>query len=178
MDYFKGAPSDEGHESFGAIQVGMKSGPDAEEARWAFFLTVFFRVVALLWIVQGLEQWRQIVAPASGSFLELSPAGVSATIFFAVLNPIAAVGLWLVAPWGGVVWLLTLLAQMFVASIKPSFFFGGVWIKWFDGGLLVAYLLLSWRANVASGDVGPVDRLLEWTIDKLRAGVRGKPSAD
>jgi hypothetical protein len=177
MDYFKAAQSDEDYEASGAIQVGMKSGPDAEEARWGLILTVFFRVVAMLWIVQGLEQWRQIVAPASGSFLDLSPAGVSATIFFAVLNPIAAVGLWLVAPWGGVVWLLTLLAQIFVASIKPSFFIGGAAIKWLDGALLTAYLLLSWRANVASGDIGPIDHLIEWAVGKLRR--RGRdPSAE
>jgi len=169
MNFYKGAEkSDEARESFAAIRVGVKAGPDAEEARWTFFLTVFFRVIALVWIFEGLEKWLRILAPAEGSFLDYSTGSVAATIFFAVLDLVAAVGLWLVAPWGGVVWLLTLLAQAFVASIKPSFFFGGDWTRWFDGFLFVLYLLLSWRANVASGEIGPVDRALENAHDLIR----------
>ncbi len=170
MDFYKGAEkkSDEARGSFAAIHVGVKAGPDAQEARWTFFLTVFFRVVALTWIFEGLEQWRRILAPAAGSFLDYSAGSVSATIFFAVLDLVSAVGLWLIAPWGGVVWLLTLLAQLFVASIKPSFFYGGDWIRWFDGFLFVLYLVLSWRANVASGEIGPVDRALENAQDLVR----------
>ncbi len=169
MDFYKGAEkSDETRGSFAAIHVGVKAGPDAPEARWTFFLTVFFRVVALLWIFEGLEQWRRILAPDADSFLDYSTGSVVATIFFAVLNLVSAVGLWLVAPWGGVVWLLTLLAQVFVASIKPSFFYGGDGIRWFDGLLFVLYLVLSWRANVASGEIGPIDRALESAHDMVR----------
>jgi hypothetical protein len=152
------------NDSSGIIRVGAKPGPEAAEARWALALTFFFRAVSLLWIIEGLEQWRRIVAPATGSFLDLSPAAMSATIFFAVLNPIAAVGLWLVAPWGGVVWLLTLFAQVFVIVAKPSFFpFGGT-LKIADGVLLALYLFLSWRANSVSEGGSTVDR----TIARLR----------
>ncbi len=97
-----------------------------------------------------------------------------ATIFFAVIDLVAAVGLWLVAPWGGVVWLLTLMAQVFVVSIKPAFFFGGAWIKLFDCVLLVAYLSLSWRANIASGDAGPAGRLVEKVRGLLRSRLSGR----
>lgn len=161
MDYFKGGIDEASQQSAAAIQVGVKAGPDAEEARWALVLTIFFRVIALLWIIEGLEQWLRILTPTAGSFLDLSASGVAATIFFAVLDLVAAVGFWLVAPWGGVVWLLTLLAQIFVVSVKPSFFFGGGWLRPFDGALLIAYLVLSWRANVASGESGAADRLIE-----------------
>jgi hypothetical protein len=169
MDYFKGARDDDARESSAAIQVGVKAGPDAEEARWTFFLTVFFRVVALWWIVEGLAQWRRILAPAEGSFLDYSTGSITATIFFAVLDLVAAVGLWLIAPWGGVVWLLTLLAQFFVATIKPSFFFAGGGIRWLDGLLLALYLFLSWRANVASGEFGLLDRLFDKALGLVRS---------
>jgi hypothetical protein len=153
-------------ERSGAIHVGAKPGPEAAEAFWTRVLTIYLRIVSLLWIVQGLEQWRRIVAPASGSFLDLSTATISATIFFAVLNPIAAVGLWLVAPWGGVVWLLTLFAQVFVIVVKPSFFpFAGA-LKFADGALLALYLFLSWRASASSEQGGGVDRLLFWLREK------------
>jgi hypothetical protein len=150
----------EERETGSAIQVGVKAGPDAEEARWSFALTVFFRLMSILWIAEGLAQWRRILEPSSISFLDHSNADISATIFFAVLDPVAAVGLWLVAPWGGVVWLLTLLAQIFVVSVKPAFFLGGSWNKLFDGALLAAYLFISWRANVAAGETGAIDRMI------------------
>ncbi|MGO9391994.1 DUF6163 family protein [Rhodoblastus sp.] len=176
MDFYKGAEkNDETGGSFAAIHVGVKAGPDAQEERWTFFLTVFFRLVALLWIFEGLEQWRRILAPDADSFLDYSTGSVAATIFFAVLNLIAAVGLWLVAPWGGVVWLLTLLAQVFVASIKPSFFYGGDWIRWFDGLLFALYIVLSWRANVASGEIGPIDRGLKKAHDLVRKLIAYRP---
>jgi hypothetical protein len=177
MDYFKGAGDDGARESSAAIQVGVKAGSDAEEARWTFYLTVFFRVVALWWIVEGLAQWRRILAPAEGSFIEYSAGSIAATIFFAVLDLVAAVGLWLIAPWGGVVWLLTLLAQFFVATIKPTFFFSGGGIRWLDGLLLALYLFLSWRANSASGEFGPLDRMFDKALGLIRSRKRQQGSS-
>ena len=161
MDYFKRGRSEPIGDSSPAIQVGVKAGPDAEEARWALIQTLFFRTVSILWIVGGLLQWRRILAPESGSFLDLSPASMSATVFFSVLDLVAAVGLWLIAPWGGVVWLLTVLAQFYVASIKPSFFWLGGGVRLFDLILVAGYLFLSWRAHVASGEGGGIERLIE-----------------
>ena len=177
MDYFKGARDDDARESTAAIQVGVRAGSDAEEARWTFILTVFFRVVALWWIAEGLAQWRRILAPAEGSFIEYSAGSIAATIFFAVLDLVAAVGLWLIAPWGGVVWLLTLLAQFFVATIKPTFFFAGGGIRWLDGLLLALYLFLSWRANAASGEFGPLDRLFDKALGRIRSRKRPQGSS-
>jgi hypothetical protein len=147
-----------------AIQVGAKPGADAEQARWTFLLTLFFRAVAMLWIVEGLDQWRRILDPA-GAFLDGSGAVAAAVIFFAVLNLVAAVGLWMVAPWGGVVWLLTLMAQIYVSAIKPSFFIGGdLAVKVLDGGLLAIYLFLSWRVNRANGERSALDRLVDGAL--------------
>jgi hypothetical protein len=161
MDYLKRGKSEPIGDSSPAIQVGVKAGPDAEEARWALIQILFFRAVSILWIVEGLLQWRRILAPEAGSFLDLSTATMSATIFFAVLDLVAAVGLWLIAPWGGVVWLLTVLAQVYVASIKPSFFSLGGGVRFFDLVLVAGYLFLSWRAHIASGEGGGIERLIE-----------------
>jgi hypothetical protein len=151
-----------------AIQVGVKAGPDAEEARWTALLTLYFRVLSLAWIVMGLEHWRRILAPDGGSFLDVSHSVMAATIFFAVLDLVAAVGLWLVAPWGGAVWLSTVLALMFVISTKPSFFVGGAALTYLLGALVALYLFLSWRANAASGEGGAMDRLLRALWARLR----------
>ena len=45
----------------------------------------------------------------------MRPAMASAVIFFGVLDLVAAVGLWLATPWGGVLWLLAAVSQIFVA---------------------------------------------------------------
>lgn len=161
-------------EDSGAIKVGARPGPEAEEARRIFALTLFVRIVALLWILQGLELWLRIIAPAHGSFDELSAATISAIVFFAVLDPVAAVGLWLLAPWGGVVWLLTLIAQFFVLMVKPSFFLFGGALKLVDAVLFALYLFLSWRADSLSGEPSAIDDL----IARLRALTRRNNTRD
>ena len=169
MDYFDRMRREDNQEFNAAIRVGVKAGPDAEQSRWTTWLTVFMRLVCLLWIAQGLAQWARIISPAEGSFLDLTGASMAATVFFAVLDLVAAVGLWLVAPWGGVVWLLTLFAQIFVSALRPNFFYGGFTLKIVNGVLLAVYLLLSWRANLAAGQTNFVDGLIDWVKLAVRA---------
>ena len=54
MDYFDPMGRQDARESFAAIRVGVKPGPDAAQARWSLTLVIFMRMVSLLWIVQGL----------------------------------------------------------------------------------------------------------------------------
>ena len=42
-----------------------------------------------------------------------------------MIDLLAAVGMWLATPWGGVLWLLVTLSQIAVAIAVPSFFDGG-----------------------------------------------------
>jgi hypothetical protein len=153
-----------------AIQVGAKPGRDAEQARWTFLLAIFFRATALLWIAAGLDQWLRILSlTGGGTFPDGSVAVAAAVIFFAVLDLVAAVGLWMIAPWGGVVWLLTVTAQIYVSAMKPGFFAGGrFFVTGADGVLLALYLFLSWRVNRANGETGPLDRLYDRALALAR----------
>jgi len=161
-----------------AIQVGSRPDADAEQARWTFLLTLFFRLVALLWIVEGLDQWRRILT-STGGFLDASAAVTTAVIFFAVMDLVAAIGLWMVAPWGGVVWLLTLMAQFFVAAMKPAFFTGGgALTKGVDAALLAVYLFLSWRVNRANGERGALDALVDGALARVQRKVTKDVSAE
>ncbi len=159
-------------EDSGVIRVGARPAHEADETRRLFGLTLFVRVVAMLWIVLGLEQWLRIVAPAQGSFTGLTPATMTAIVFFAVLDPVAAVGLWLLAPWGGVVWLLTLVAQFFVVSAKPSFFLLGGALKFVDVVLFALYVILSWRADSLSGEPSMIADILARLRGLARRGDR------
>lgn len=161
------------HDRAGVIDFTARRGLEAEEARRVYALALFSRVVALIWIVIALEPWRRIMAPAGGSLDDLSFSMAAATLFFAVLDPVAAVGLWLLAPWGGAVWLLTLTARVFVAWRKPSFFYAPEASIAVGLVLLVAYLVLSWRANRAVEEESAAERALTGLCAGLGAKILG-----
>ena len=88
--------------------VGALTPEDAKAARWTLALVWFMRTMAVVWIAKGLFNWTILLGadPAMANILELSGPMAAAVCFFAVADLVAAVGLWLAAPWGGVLWLL------------------------------------------------------------------------
>ncbi len=113
--------------------------------RWGLYLVIYMRVLAVIWLAQGLMQWRHILAPEGGS-IDTLPLFESATIiFFSITNLVAAVGLWLAVPWGGVLWLFAISAQMFLIGFV-GMIDGGRLILALDVALIVAYFVLSWYA--------------------------------
>jgi nicotinamide riboside transporter PnuC len=106
---------------------------------------IFMRLLALIWIAQGLAQWSAVLLPSQPLFDKVSQVWGGAVIFFAVLDPVAAVGLWLATPWGGVLWLFSAIAQIFVAAAIPDFF-SMTWIA-ANIFLIVIYFGLTWRAG-------------------------------
>jgi hypothetical protein len=122
----------------------IRSGPAATEdertLRRRFILVVFMRCLACVWLAQALLQWIAVLtAEESG----LDPARIGwrvALVVFAVLDPLAAVGLWLATAWGGVVWLFAAAVQIITAVAIPGFF-SPLWIG-VDGLLVGIYVLL------------------------------------
>src|SRR5262249_23214047 len=75
--------------------------------RWARRLVMFLRAMAGLSMIKGLYHWAivcGISAPTPGGFADYPTPYQSATAFFAVIDLVAAVGLWLPGPWGGAGW--------------------------------------------------------------------------
>ena len=137
-------PLAETYEPEPAIRLGV-TPREASETRWGLVLVVFMRVLATLWVVQGLWQWAAFLMPASAVFDHQAATRTAAMIFFAVLDLLAAVGLWLATPWGGVLWLFAAVSQIFVA-VGVAHFFSPVWIA-ADMILIVAYFALTWQAG-------------------------------
>jgi uncharacterized membrane protein (DUF2068 family) len=79
---------------------------------------------------------------------------MTAAVFFAVVDLIAAVGLWLAAPWGGVLWFVAVGAQLLVALLVPDFFDHPFAIGVADTLLVAAYFALLWLAARAAGPAG------------------------
>ncbi|WP_310620533.1 DUF6163 family protein [Flexibacterium corallicola] len=88
-------------------------------------LHVYLRVLAAVSIASGIYQWSHIIGLSNwdGLFFSQVPIELqSATIFFAVLNLVAAVGLWLLANWGTVIWLFLALSQVVMHTMFAAIY--------------------------------------------------------
>jgi hypothetical protein len=131
-------------DSGAAIRLG-DSGREIDKGnRWGLVLVLFMRMLALIWVFQGLTQWAAVLVPRQALFDNATPMWGAAVIFFAILDLVAAVGLWLATPWGGVIWLFGAIAQIFVALAIRSFF-NMAWIG-VNCILILAYFVLTWQA--------------------------------
>ena len=134
-----------------AIALSTSTEPE-DESRFGRLLVIFMRIVAVLWLFEGLMQWSAVVVTnvdGRSGLATLSVSAVVAVIFFAVIDLIASIGLWLATPWGGVIWLVTAGAQVFVLVVIPGFFDHPLVTAASNILLVAAYLTLTWL--VASG---------------------------
>ncbi len=130
-----------------AIRVGM-SAREQIETRWGLILVIFMRLLAALWILQGLSEWASFMLPRGAVFDHMSKSQTAAVMFFAVIDFLAAVGLWLATPWGGVLWLFAAVAQILIAlGVKHSF--SPIWVA-SDVALIAIYFVLTWQAARAA----------------------------
>jgi len=116
---------------------------DRSIGRWTRRLVLFLRAMAAVSMLKGLYHWAQVCGIGVGEaqpFEYHSIAWQTATVFF------AAVGLWLAAAWGAVIW-LTAVASMLAVEIFFPQVFGGGWLTGaLEGGLLVLYLWLALKS--------------------------------
>ncbi|WP_395667117.1 DUF6163 family protein [Methylocella sp.] len=126
------------------IRLGESRG-EQERSHWALALVLFMRALAVVWMVQGLSSWAAILTPSEPIFETFGVSFAVATAFFAVLDLVASVGLWLATPWGGVLWLLSAIAQIGAVFAVPNFT-PRFWIVG-DVVLIVVYFFLTWQAG-------------------------------
>jgi hypothetical protein len=132
------------------------TGMREDQTRLGFALVVFMRVTAVIWIIQGLLQWGAFLSSGpdgASSFTALAGPAMVAALFFAVVDFVASVGLWLAAPWGGVIWLVAVGAQLLVLVVMPGFFEHPVGVGILDLGLMAGYLVLVWFSAQATDTV-------------------------
>ena len=102
--------------------------------------------MAAVSLIKGLYHWAQVCgvgAPADGGFEAHTTAWQAATVFFAVLDLVAAVGLWLAAAWGAVVWLTSVVSMAAVEVFFPKVYGGSIVIVILEMTLLGIYLYLA-----------------------------------
>ena len=117
--------------------------------RWTRRLVLFLRVMAGVSMLKGLYHWSRVCGigvDASDVFQYHSIAWQAATVFFAVIDLVAAVGLWLVAAWGAVIWLTAVASMLAVEIFFPQVFGTSLLTGGLEGGVLVLYLGLALKS--------------------------------
>lgn len=122
---------------------------EPDENAWTRRLVLFLRVMAVLAIAKGLYHWAQVTGFVGGeeeTFENQTMAWQTATIYFAVIELVAAVGLWLATPWGAVVWLTTVVSMAVIELMFPGIYGGSLLVVAVDAVMLAGYLVLAWMA--------------------------------
>ncbi|MES2906275.1 MAG: DUF6163 family protein [Pseudomonadota bacterium] len=108
------------------------------------YLVWFMRLLACMFFILGLRQWLIVLDPwHDNAFINMqTPQQVSGG-FFAVLDLVAAVGLWLVSSWGAVVWLVTALSDIVIHSFFPELAMTPRFMLIFHIGSMLMYVWLT-----------------------------------
>ncbi len=119
--------------------------PESNAGLWTARLVTFLRTMAALSMLKGLYHWAVVcgLAGPEGGFEEQSMPLQSATVFFAVIDLVAAVGLWLAAAWGAVVWLTAAVSMAAVEVFFPQVYGGRLLVVVLECLLLGSYLFLA-----------------------------------
>ena len=121
----------------------------ADDGVWTRRLVMYLRVMAGVAMLKGLYHWGQVTGFIGGeadAFMNQPVAWQSATIYFAVIELVAAVGLWLATPWGAVVWLTSIVSMAVIELMFPLIYGGNFVVVIFEVLLLAIYLILAWMA--------------------------------
>ena len=114
-------------------------------------------------ILKGLYHWAQVTGFIGGeeeAFENQSMAWQTATVYFAVIELVAAVGLWLATPWGAVVWLTTVVSMAVIELMFPGIYGGSLTVVGLEA-VMLARISRSpgWpRANARRRITQPVAR--------------------
>lgn len=102
------------------------------------------RVMSAIWMAEGLFAWAIIlgIGPYETVYQTAALQMRLAISGFALFNLVAAVGLWMLASWGAVIWLLTIaMAIILDGTIADSNLDPIEW-PWLYGAFALVYLIL------------------------------------
>lgn len=122
-------------------------GDEAPVMQWDRVLITFFRFVAVFQMIKGMTHWNFILQGGGSTpgVMDASPEWLAANIYFAILDPVSAVGLWLTSSWGAVLWMLAAGSQIAMSAMFPQVF-GALWmLAGWNVMLILTYGLLTYQ---------------------------------
>jgi hypothetical protein len=126
--------------------------------RW---FIVVLRIIALVLLVRAIHGWLLIVGilehPELGRLLVADPY-VRFALFgiLTVASIIACVGLWLLAPWGAVLWLVIVAADALIFFLLPNLGIVSIIIVLTNAGLVSVYLGMLLQVRRLSHEAPPL----------------------
>lgn len=130
---------------------GTLSDVREKPTRWRLVLVWLLRLLSVIWMIKGLMAWSIIfgVGPEAAIPFENRLLSFQAvTVYFAVIDLVAAVGLWLTSTWGGVLWLLACISQLLLGFFFPRLLPLSLPLLVSYAGLILAYFIATWLAEV------------------------------
>ena len=94
--------------------------PEVSGVNWVMILLVFMRIAAVVWLLKGILHWAYIIGLGDEGFPQLRLSRQGIFISFAILDLVAAVGLWLTSSWGAAIWLIVLFAETALPFLVPD----------------------------------------------------------
>ena len=112
---------------------------------YEYALDLLLRAAALFCLVLGTAYWVRLLGffPGAEWRFDLMPLyWQAAAVPLAVLFPFAAVGLWMLASWGPVVWFLCAATEIGMYGFFPEFYGKQPLILILHGAVAMAYAIL------------------------------------
>lgn len=100
------------------IEPGSRDEPpigaelDNPGIRWDLMYVLFLRLTAAIWLVKGIAFWALVLGLGDIPLNDESRARQVIIIGFALVDCVAAIGLWLVAPWGKSLWVFAVVVEI------------------------------------------------------------------
>lgn len=100
------------------IEPGSQDEPpigaelDNPGIRWDLMYLLFCRLTAGIWLVKGIAFWALVLGLGDIALNDESRARQVIIIGFALVDCVAAIGLWLIAPWGKSLWVFAVVAEI------------------------------------------------------------------
>ncbi|SEG71849.1 DUF6163 family protein [Bosea lathyri] len=137
----------------GEVLRGTRAGEQATKTaktRWRLVLVWLLRLLSVFWMAKGLMAWAVIFGVSGDDqppFESRLLSFQAIIVYFAVIDLVAAVGLWLTSTWGGVLWLLAALSQILLGFFFPRFLPMAPWMSGAYLALIATYFLATWAAE-------------------------------
>ena len=97
------------------------------KVNWKRVEAVVLRLLGLVWLVAAVLVWAELVGavptPAGAAFADAPLVWQLRTAAFAIVYPVAAVGLWMLSAWGIVVFVASIVGQV-AFQVATSYRFG------------------------------------------------------
>ncbi|MEM7288893.1 MAG: DUF6163 family protein [Pseudomonadota bacterium] len=109
---------------------------------------LFCKLIALVFILFSLAQWMKLTGFSDNSirFDTMTSIAKISSVFLAIIQPIAALGLWSGLTWGLVVWAIAACGETALLLSYPELLGGSSTVIFFHlacAGVLIAYLVYT-----------------------------------